>query len=150
MSEEETPRRNFLNFLLGGATLAFLGAVFYPVFRYIIPPESGTVSVNQVKLPFTKQQLVDSKSKFKTFKFGQTLGIILVDDKGKLHAMSAVCTHLQCTVRYRADWGVIWCPCHNGRYSLTGQVISGPPPKPLQEYKVSEVKGQLFVSKENA
>jgi len=55
---------------------------------------------------------------------------------GDLRAFSAACTHLECTVQYRKDFGLIWCACHNGQYDLSGKVISGPPPAPLKEYAV--------------
>lgn len=60
---------------------------------------------------------------------------------GKLKAFSAVCTHLACTVQYREDLEHIWCACHNSHYNLTGINIAGPPPRPLQPYKVN-IKGE--------
>ena len=51
---------------------------------------------------------------------------------GQFRAFSAVCTHLDCTVQYKADTSQIWCACHNGLYDLSGNVVSGPPPRPLE------------------
>jgi Rieske Fe-S protein len=62
-------------------------------------------------------------------------------------ALSAVCTHLTCTVRYEASSGTIFCPCHNGRFDLAGNVVSGPPPAPLETFKVEVVGEDIFVSK---
>jgi Rieske Fe-S protein len=56
---------------------------------------------------------------------------------GELRAFNAVCTHLNCTVQYRADTSQIWCACHNGIYDLGGNVVSGPPPRPLEPYVVN-------------
>jgi cytochrome b6-f complex iron-sulfur subunit len=61
--------------------------------------------------------------------------------------LSATCTHLDCTVQNRPDWGIIWCACHNGKYDYDGNNISGPPPRPLEKFNVNEVDGVIFVSR---
>lgn len=48
------------------------------------------------------------------------------DEKGTLHAFSAVCTHLGCIVRWNADERSFDCPCHGSRFSTTGKVMNGP------------------------
>jgi len=116
----------------------------------MIPPASGEANVNQVKLPFTREDIVSAPQKAKTFRFGQTLGIIIATPEGDLNALAATCTHLDCTVQHRPDLGILWCACHNGRYDLSGKNISGPPPRPLEKYVVNEIDGELSVSKETA
>lgn len=49
-------------------------------------------------------------------------------------ALSNVCSHMQCPVRWVHDLGQFLCPCHGGLYDRTGLNIGGPPPKPLPEY----------------
>jgi cytochrome b6-f complex iron-sulfur subunit len=66
---------------------------------------------------------------------------------GEFRAFEAVCTHLDCTVQFKKDLGVIWCACHNGKYDLNGRNISGPPPRPLNPYKVIVQGEEVFVSK---
>jgi Rieske Fe-S protein len=116
--------------------------------RFIIPPEAGEVNVSQVKLPFTRADIEASEQKAKTFAFGRKLGLILVTAEGSLKAVDATCTHLDCTVQHRPDLGVLWCACHNGRYDLDGNNISGPPPRPLERYAVNEVDDEIFISRE--
>ena len=60
---------------------------------------------------------------------------------GELHAFNAVCTHLECTVQFKADTSQIWCACHNGLYDLAGNVVSGPPPRNLDRLAVN-VRGE--------
>jgi len=78
------------------------------------------------------------------------------------HAVSAVCTHLGCTVRAEAlsqpetkDIGGaplrlthrFLCPCHGSKYEGDGKNVSGPAPQPLAWYhlSVSADDGQLIV-----
>lgn len=72
----------------------------------------------------------------KIFGFGSRPAILILDRDGKYHALSAVCTHLGCTVQFRSDLSEVWCPCHNGKYTVDGKNISGPPPSPLEEFDV--------------
>jgi Rieske Fe-S protein len=113
----------------------------------MIPPESGEANVTQVKLPFTRTDIEATENKAMTFRFGRTLGLILMTPAGELRAVAATCTHLDCTVQHRPDLGVLWCACHNGRYDLEGNNISGPPPRPLEQYAINEVGDEIFVSK---
>jgi glycine/D-amino acid oxidase-like deaminating enzyme/nitrite reductase/ring-hydroxylating ferredoxin subunit len=60
------------------------------------------------------------------------------DEDGALHAVSAVCTHLQCIVRWNAAERSWDCPCHGSRFDPRGRVIHGPaltdlPPVDLEE-----------------
>ena len=64
-----------------------------------------------------------------------------IDTARELRAFNAVCTHLECTVQFKAETSQIWCACHNGLYDLAGQVISGPPPRNLEQYIVN-VRGE--------
>lgn len=57
-------------------------------------------------------------------------------------AFNAGCTHMDCTVKYRAEQDDIFCHCHEGIYDLNGYNVSGPPPRPLENYKVV-LRGEL-------
>jgi nucleotide-binding universal stress UspA family protein/nitrite reductase/ring-hydroxylating ferredoxin subunit len=54
------------------------------------------------------------------------------DDKGVVHALSAKCTHMGCTVKWNPSQKTWDCPCHGSRYSPSGQVVNGPAAKPLE------------------
>jgi Rieske Fe-S protein len=62
----------------------------------------------------------------------------------ELVAYSQKCTHLSCAVIPRPDRGDILCPCHHGYFDLrTGDVIAGPPPRPLPRIRL-EVRGNAI------
>ena len=70
---------------------------------------------------------------------------ILVNYNGAWKAFSAVCTHAGCTIDYASSELV--CPCHNGVFSaVNGSVLGGPPPRPLPEYGIQIVNGNIYVS----
>jgi Rieske Fe-S protein len=71
------------------------------------------------------------------FEFNGKPCLLIRTPSGDVRAFNAICTHVACTVSYRAAEGDIFCNCHNGVYNLNGQNVSGPPPRPLQEYKVT-------------
>lgn len=134
-------RRRLLDVLLSGGVLAFLGAVFYPVARYLTPPKVREVVANTVVATTVSEVKPNSG---KIFRFGLHPGILIRLPSGEWRAFSAVCTHLHCTVQYRPDLEQIWCPCHNGHFDLAGKNVSGPPPRPLESYNVI-VKGEQVV-----
>jgi len=137
-------RRDFLTYVLGGALAAWIGAVLYPIFAYLKPPHQGEVEVTSVKVGKLTDIAKDSGT---IIRFGSKPVILIRTPADQLVAFSAVCTHLDCTVQYRSDFGAIWCACHNGKYDLAGRNISGPPPRPLDEYRVVIQGGEVFISK---
>ena len=66
-------------------------------------------------------------------------------DATRVLALSAVCTHVRCILDYEPARRTLVCPCHDGRFDLSGNVLSGPPPRPLPGYPVSVRAGEIFV-----
>jgi Rieske Fe-S protein len=54
------------------------------------------------------------------------------DDRGELHAVSAVCTHLRCLVAWNPAERSWDCPCHGSRFGQDGEVLEGPAVRPLE------------------
>jgi cytochrome b6-f complex iron-sulfur subunit len=123
----------------------FVGAVLYPITRYLVPPEGGESAASAVTLPFGPDELEPNSAKI--FKFGNRPGIVLKTPNGELRAFSAACTHLGCIVQYRGDLSELWCACHNGHFDLNGTNVAGPPPRPLEAYEVNLRGDQIVVTK---
>ncbi|HUI29665.1 MAG TPA: Rieske (2Fe-2S) protein [Candidatus Acidoferrales bacterium] len=141
---EKISRRTFLDYLLGLGVIAWLGSVLYPIIAYFRVPEQTEATPTSV----TAGSVKDLKpNQGKVFRFGNEPAILINTPDGKLEAFSAVCTHLQCTVQYRPDMGKIFCACHGGVYDLNGRNVAGPPPRPLQEYKVAVKGDDVIVTK---
>ena len=143
-SRQENGRRDFLKYFLGGGLLAWMAAIFYPIFSYLKPPKQGEVEVTSVKAG--KASAIEKDSGM-IVRFGNKPVILIRNATGEFRAFSAVCTHLDCTVQYRKDMGLIWCACHNGRYDLNGRNVAGPPPRPLDEYRVVLQGEDILISK---
>jgi len=138
-------RRGFVNWLLGSGFGAMAVWMLYPVLRYLIPPKSGEPSVANVTVPWKPTEIKANSGRI--FRFGSQPGILIKTPAGELRAFTAVCTHLNCTVQYREEKQDIWCACHNGVYDLNGKNVSGPPPRPLEPYKVYVKGDEIVVSK---
>jgi len=127
-------RRDFLSGILKVGFISWVGALIYPIYNFMIPPKAEESKVSQVDAGKVNDMEKDSG---KIVKFGNKPVILIRKKTGDFVAFSAVCTHLDCTVQYKKDYGQIYCACHNGRYDLNGKNVSGPPPAPLSKYNVS-------------
>ena len=58
---------------------------------------------------------------------------------------SGICTHLGCIIKWKEREKYFYCPCHKGVFSKDGTVLSGPPPRPLDEFKVETDKSLVFI-----
>jgi Rieske Fe-S protein len=134
-------RRRLLGFLLGSSVLASVASFLYPVLKFVLPPETGELDADTV-VAAQVDELAPNQSKI--FRFGNRPGLLIRLIDGEYRAFSAICTHLDCTVQYRDREHDVWCACHNGVYDLQGANVSGPPPRPLEQYDV-HVRGEEIV-----
>lgn len=137
-------RRTFLNSILGIGGIGGILSIFYPIVSYLIPPKMAEPKVNSVKAGMTSDFAANS---YKIIKFGRKPVILIKTTDNQYKALSASCTHLDCIVQYKTDTKQIWCACHNGIYDLNGRNISGPPPRPLEQYDVKIVKDEIVITK---
>jgi len=153
MKKEKDRREFFVKLGIGGG-IAALAAQGLASLRSLVPNVSydapTTVKVGMpADFPDGMKFLPDQR-------------LFVFRDGKVFHAVSAVCTHLGCTVRAEAlsspetrtvDGKPLrlthrfLCPCHGSKYNGDGTNISGPAPKPLAWYHldVAPEDGQLVV-----
>ena len=137
-----TPRRDFLDWILGSWLAGVCASVIYPISRYLVPPEIPEAAPQSAVAGKTTEFPPNSG---KIVAFGTTPVIVLRTAAGELRAFSGTCTHLSCTVQYRPDIERIWCACHNGHYDLTGRNVEGPPPRPLDRFDAIEQDDEVVI-----
>jgi cytochrome b6-f complex iron-sulfur subunit len=141
-TQDQPDRRHAIRLFLGTGVVASLASVLYPILRYIVPPKT----VEQTSDNVLAGRVGDLKPNTgKIFRFGSRPALLILTSDGNYHAISAVCTHLNCTVQYRNDLHSVWCACHNGMYTADGANISGPPPRPLEGYDVFLKGDEIYV-----
>lgn len=133
-------RRKFLFTMLAGLGALIAAASAWPVFRFLSPVDTG-VGGDQV---FVARDVV-ALGKAHFFQYQGKPAVILQPSPGNFVALSAVCTHLGCVVAWQEQAGEFLCPCHAGRFSAEGQVLGGPPPKPLESLVVQLDGDQLRI-----
>ena len=136
---EKTTRRLFLAGLWTFCTTLFL--IMIGSLRFLVPNvEYGKPN------KFRVGKLDDFPDGTATFLKDQK--VFIVRDGDKLLAISAVCTHLGCTVRSDPSTNGFFCPCHGSKYHHDGTNYAGPAPRPLDSFEITEnALGVLIVDK---
>ena len=89
-----------------------------------------------------------------TLKYDVTSGIysqpvstpVLVSRLGEqIICYKSACPHLGCTVHWEGQSDQYRCACHGGTFDRNANVIAGPPPRGLDQYKNKVESDQLFV-----
>ena len=62
---------------------------------------------------------------------------------GQVVAFAPQCTHLGCAYHWDVRAGNFLCPCHSSRFSIDGNVLGGPAPRPLDQYAVKIEAGKV-------
>jgi menaquinol-cytochrome c reductase iron-sulfur subunit len=136
-------RRGFLKRLgQGGIFLAF-GAHLYVYIRSLFP--------NVLYEPPKRIKIGDPQQFPEGIKFLKGQRLYVFNNGSRFHAISAVCTHLGCTVKVNpfekprnvlikgkemVETFEFLCPCHGSKFHSDGTNYSGPAPKPLPWYKL--------------
>lgn len=141
-------RRAWLLRSLTGAISATVVAVFYPVVCFLRPRRATVSGALEVVAPFKVNELPNAPGN--PFNFGGKPCLVVLTPDGTsrrasgqplrsddVRAFNALCTHVDCTVKYRSDRADIFCNCHDGVYDLNGKNVAGPPPRPLEVYQVT-------------
>ncbi len=64
---------------------------------------------------------------------------------GSVVAFDPRCTHAKCAYAWKAAASRFECPCHQAAFDVTGKVLYGPPPRPLDRFTSTEVGGKVEI-----
>ena len=140
--DEIVTRRDTLRFLLAGSGALLLATGTLAVIGNL--PKGPNVHA----MPIAKVgELAENEWRIFNFPDQYTQGILINLPKHGLVAYSDVCTHLSCAVLYSN--GQLRCPCHNGLFDpRTGDVIAGPPTRPLPLIQLAQEGDTIYAVKE--
>ena len=145
----ETDRREFIKKALY-CVLAFLGLGFLIPGISILSPV-GDRNKDVVYFPLVPEADVPRSGVKKSELVYTASGrerkarVFIVVSQAGLMVLSATCSHLGCLVNYSKEKGEFICPCHGGRYDITGKNIAGPPPAPLSRIPLKIDQGMVMI-----
>ncbi|MHB8856013.1 MAG: QcrA and Rieske domain-containing protein [Bellilinea sp.] len=156
MSEEsDLSRRKFLEKVtmgIGGALTVLFGipaAIF--VVKPVLKKEEGSGwmrlgSISKVTpgTPTLFSLKVERETGWITDQ-DEIMVYVYTEDGRDYAVMSNICTHLACRVRWIEERQEFFCPCHNGVYDKQGNVLAGPPPRPLDRYEFKVENEDIYI-----
>lgn len=147
----EINRREFIKgttVIIGGIITAVIGI---PTIAYLIDPALGE-STKEAWIPIGKlEDIPVGKPTPFSFTIVQVNGwertstshggyvVRRSEEPNDLYILNSKCTHLACTVNWSETDKVYLCPCHDAKFGEQGQVLDGPPPRPLERYQEHRV-----------
>jgi len=145
---EETSRRGLIKIGVGAVGACYAAGAGYPVYRYLASPSIRARAQGEITSVSLPEKDLPPAGAAAMFFFGARPAMLIHHADGSWGAFDAVCTHLGCTVQFEPQNHRIHCNCHGGTYDMnTGEVISGPPPRPLTAFHVEVKDGSILVSR---
>jgi cytochrome b6-f complex iron-sulfur subunit len=134
-------RRRLMAYAWMGAAAIVMGELIFGTFAFLWPRRKGP----KVETVFIAGKVTD-------FKVGEIIPFrkertFILRTEGGFLAISAICTHLHCVVNWNEMLKKFECPCHGAKFNLNGEVLEGPPPRPLDLYKLQLVAGNVVVDR---
>jgi len=139
-SDEYITRREMVKFLaLGSLTIAGANMVVAGVPHMQEPAQYPEQKVGLVSLVPAGGSLLFN------YPTQQDPCILVRDKAGDLVAYSQVCTHLSCAVIHNPESNALFCPCHNGYFTVEeGRPYAGPPTRPLPRVKLQQRGDEIY------
>lgn len=141
--DEVVTRRDTLRFLLAGSGSLFIATGALAILG-ALPKGPNIVHVVVAR----EGELAENEWRVFNFPDQYSQGILINLPGHGLVAYSDVCTHLSCAVVYRGS-NELYCPCHEGLFDArTGEVLAGPPTRPLPLIQLARENGMIYAIKE--
>ena len=133
LEETRVGRRGFLTWLGRGFLALWVPAV-------------GAMMASFLKAPSSESRPGERQlkaGKLSTLGVGVTHHARLAETQ--VMAISAICTHQRCGLKWKRDDSTFQCPGHDGAFDRTGNVLSGPPKKSLRQYPAEIRADEIIV-----
>jgi cytochrome b6-f complex iron-sulfur subunit len=142
MFKDRISRRKFFNRLGWGAFVSTIGGLAAASARMLVP--------NVLYEPPKEFKVGYPKDFPQGVNFIAARRIFIIRENGSFRAVSAICTHLGCTIRWFAQDREFKCPCHGSVFNAKGGVVHGPAARPLPWYGVTLASDGRLLVDENA
>ena len=135
-------RRRLIAYVWIVAGTIILGELIGGVFAFLWPRKKGG-----------KEEKIFVAGKVSDFKIGEVAAFrkektFVLRLEGGFLAISSVCTHLHCIVNWNELTKRFECPCHGAKFNKEGEVLEGPPPRPLDIHKIEVAAGNVVIDTE--
>ena len=135
-------RRRFIGYAWIVAAAVVVGELIGGTFAFLWPRRRGA-----------KTEKIFIAGKAADFKVGEVVDFrrektFVVKLEGGFLAISAICPHLHCIVNWNAVIKEFECPCHGAKFNQSGEVVAGPPPRPLDLHKIEIAAGNVVIDTE--
>jgi cytochrome b6-f complex iron-sulfur subunit len=144
VEKKSISRRRLIAYAWIGAGAIVIGELIGGVFAFLWPRRRRE-----------KEEKIFIAGKVSDFKIGEVMAFrkektFVVRLEGGLLAISSVCTHLHCIVNWNEMTKRFECPCHGAKFNKEGEVLEGPPPRPLDLHKLQVTAGNVVIDTEMA
>ncbi|MFC4078071.1 QcrA and Rieske domain-containing protein [Salinithrix halophila] len=150
-------RRKFLTYTIASTAGFLASGVLYPMVRFAVDPllQKGTDtkfvdvgSVNEFgKDPKSVEFRIERKDGWYKKEGGEKATAWVLKHGGEILALSPICKHLGCTVKWEGGGktNIFYCPCHGGEYTKDGVNIPGTPPNAPLDVYASKIEGDRLL-----
>lgn len=136
LDPEPVPRRDVLGL---GSLWSAAAALAFGALGMLRLPKAAVLASPSKKFRVTLPEALPSGQAY--VPPGRSVAVFR--DTTGVWAVSTVCTHLGCIVKFTPEG--FECPCHGSRFAADGSVIKGPAPRALDWLKVSAAGGTLMI-----
>lgn len=140
--EAQVTRREFCNFLGLTSAALFLGSGGFAAKAALDSRKTETLAASRVA---GAETLAPNSALNFHYPTEKDSAILIRSETGEYHAFGQQCTHLACPVYYERQHKRLECPCHEGAFdAATGNVLYGPPPRPLDVIEIEMRDGTVW------
>jgi arsenite oxidase small subunit len=140
--EAQVTRREFCNFLGLTSAALFLGSGGFAAKAALDSGKTETLAASRVE---GAETLTPNSALNFHYPTEKDSAILIRTETGDFRAYGQKCTHLACPVYYERQHKRLECPCHEGAFdAATGNVLYGPPPRPLDVIEIEMRDGTVW------